>query len=98
MRYALIILSLSSTKPPEVLYFSNSAINSYEKIVEQIPSYESTGIKVIPIGEYNSYIVIREDHPLFNIGMVYNIIKDHRISPLFNQSVSLMRDIYNRVI
>ena len=98
MRYSLIILSLTSKTRPEVAYFSNSATNNYDEIVKLIPSYESTEIKIASIGDYNTFVVIREDHPLFNIGKMFDIISNHRISPLFSQSVSLMKKIYTQVI
>jgi hypothetical protein len=105
MRNSYIALQITSYKsknrPIEIQGFSQSDVLSYEDIVEFIPSYTPTDrIKLDIKSDYNAFLAIREDHPLFNICLIFNRVLEDRATNLAMREliVPVIRDILTKLV
>jgi hypothetical protein len=89
-------------KRKELHFFSKSVILSYEEIAAHlITSYKPTDkIRVEVFDSNNISIAIREDHPLFNICLLYEKVLENRaVDNAFGVKVSpIISDILTRLI
>jgi hypothetical protein len=106
MRYSYITLFIvryrSKKRPIEVQSWSGSDIRSY--IVTDAPtqSYKPTDkIEIDIVDNYLARLAIREDHPFFNVGLLFNYILEHQgpgPHPFRDKAIPFMRDMYTRLI
>jgi hypothetical protein len=106
MRYSYITLYIvryrSKKRPIGVQSWSGSDIRRYIATTGPTQSYKPTDkIEIDNVDKYLARLAIREDHPFFNVGLLFNYILEYQgpgPHPLRDKAIPFMRDMFTRLI